>query len=502
MTQHAEELYERFRAVAAAAPDRPAVIGADGERTTYGELAALADTAARALSARTSGTDTVVAVEVERSPRHLAAMLAGWRLGLAYVPVRHHETPARRRHVLRQLGGRALLVSGDARTARISRVDPRTHGELSDPLRWPTGQAAYLVFTSGSTGTPKGTVLSVAGFANRVDWSQRAYPLTGDDVLLQHTAVSFDFAVWETTAALLHGATLLLTEDGPYADPEEAVQAAVRHRATVAHFAPSVLSLVEMSGLLTDWTSLRLLYSGGEQLQGAVADRVLRQAPHTRLVNQYGPAETCVDSTHHPCTAPVAEGPVPIGQAIDRTRLSLLPVDGLGSDSGELVICGPGVAFGYLDSGEPAGDRFGYGRHGRTFRTGDLVRRLPGGDLVFLGRRDDQLKVGGVRVELGEIEAVAATVPGVSAAIACAVDGPGGPVIDLVVESHGDTLDLRELRAALAERLMGPVAPRRLRVVPSLPRTPGGKVDRSQALGLARPDSENTTPVPVNEETR
>ncbi|KUN03882.1 hypothetical protein AQI95_20775 [Streptomyces yokosukanensis] len=501
MTEYAEELYERFRAVAASAPDRTAVISGDGARTTYRELAGLTDLATRALSARTDGEDTV-AVEVERSPRHLAAVLAGWRLGLAYAPIRHHETPARRSRVLRQLGGRALLVSGDARAARIGRVDPREHGELTQPLRWPSGQAAYVVFTSGSTGAPKGTVLSAEGFANRIDWSQRAYPLAADDVLLQHTAVSFDFAVWETAAALVHGATVLLTEDAPYADPEEAVQAAVRHRATVAHFAPSVLSLVELSGLLADWTSLRLLYSGGEQLQSTLASRVLDQAPHTRLVNQYGPAETCVDSTHHPCALPLPEGPVPIGQAIDRTRLSLLPVDGLGSDAGELVICGPGVAFGYLDSAEPAGDRFGQDSNGRTFRTGDVVRRLPDGELLFLGRRDDQLKVGGVRVELGEIETVAAAVPGVSAAVACAVDGPGGPVIDLVVESRDDSLDLRELRAALTERLMGPVTPRRLRVVASLPRTPGGKVDRSRALDRARPDAEKTHPVQTNEETR
>lgn len=267
MTVPAEALYERFRTVAAASPDRTAVIGADGEHHTYRELSGLADAATQALSARLGGEDTVV-VEAERSPRHLAALLAAWRLGLAYVPLRHHETPARRAHVLRQLGGRALLVSGDARSARVSRVDPRVTGELAAPLRWPTGQAAYVVFTSGSTGTPKGTVLSAEGFANRLDWSQDAYPLTPDDVLLQHTAVSFDFAVWETAAALLHGVPLLLTEDGRYTDPEEAVHTAVRHGATVAHFVPSVLSLVEMSGLLADWPSLRLLYSGGEQLRG------------------------------------------------------------------------------------------------------------------------------------------------------------------------------------------------------------------------------------------
>ncbi|GHI08484.1 hypothetical protein AQI88_04930 [Streptomyces cellostaticus] len=500
MTEHTGALYERFRAVAASAPERTAVIGGDGERVTYRELAGLADAATRSLSTLVNGEDTV-AVEVERSPRHLAAMLASWRLGLAYVPVRHHETAARRGHVLRQLGGRALLVSGDARAATVCRVDPREHGELTEPLRWPTGQAAYVVVTSGSTGTPKGTALSAEGFANRIDWSQRAYPLGGDDILLQHTAVSFDFAVWETAAALMHGATLLLTADEQYSDPEEAVLAAVRHRATVAHFAPSVLSLVEMTGLLADWASLRLLYSGGEQLQGTLAGRVLRQAPHTLLVNQYGPAETCVDSTHHACEPPLPEGPVPIGRAIDQTRLSLLPVDGLDPDAGELVISGPGVGFGYLDPAEPAGDRFGHGRHGRTFRTGDLVRRLPDGDLLFLGRRDDQVKVGGVRVELGEIETVAAAVPGVSAAVALKTDGADGPVIDLVVESRGDSLDLRALRAALADRLMGPVTPRRLRVVASLPRTPGGKVDRSRLLEPDQPDSEQTPPVHAKKET-
>lgn len=160
------------------------------------------------------------------------------------------------------------------------------------------------------------------------------------------------------------------------------------------------------------------------------------------------------------------------------------------------MIGGPGVGFGYLDPAQPAGDRFGHDRHGRTFRTGDLVRRLPGGELLFLGRRDDQLKVGGVRVELGEIESVAAAVPGVSAAVALAVDGPEGPVIDLVVESRDGSLDQRALRAALAERLMGPVAPRRLKVVTALPRTPGGKIDRSRLPGRDHPGPPGTPPEP------
>lgn len=500
MAEHTDTFHDRFRAVALAAPERTAVITADGRHTTYRQLAALTDAATRSLSKRLRTEDSVV-VEVERSPRHLAALLAAWRLGLAYVPLRAHESPARRDHVLRQLAGRALLVTGDAGSARISRVDPRRHGELTEPLRWPTGQAAYVVFTSGSTGTPKGTVLATEGFANRLDWSQRRYPLFPDDVLLQHTAVSFDFAVWEAAAALLHGATLLLTEDGPYADPEEAVQLAARHRATVAHFVPSVLSLVESSGLLADWTTLRLLYSGGEQLRGTLASRVLRQVPQTLLVNQYGPAETCVDSTHHLCTPPLPEGPVPIGRAIDATRLTLLPAPDLGADAGELVIGGPGVGFGYLDPADPAGDRFGHDPHGRTFRTGDLVRRLPGGDLLFLGRGDDQVKVGGVRVELGEIETVAVSFPGVTAAVALAVAGPDGPAIDLVVESRADALDVPALRRTLAERLTGPVAPRRLRVVTALPRTPGGKVDRARLRHRTHPDT-TTSSAPANEETR
>ncbi|MFF9113514.1 AMP-binding protein [Streptomyces sp. NPDC014805] len=493
MTEHTESFHERFRAVATAAPDRTAVIGPDGRRTTYAELAALTEAATRSLAARLRAEDCVV-VEAERHPRHLAAMLAAWRLGLAYVPLRAHESPARREHVLRQLAGRALLVSGDAAAARIGRVDRRRHGELPEPLRWPSGQAAYVVFTSGSTGTPKGTVLTAEGFTARLDWSQRCYPLTTDDVLLQHTAVSFDFAIWEAAAALLHGAALLLTEDGPYTDPEEAVESAVRHRATVAHFVPSVLSLVEMSGLLAGWTSLRLLYSGGEQLRGTLAQRVLRQAPHTQLVNQYGPAETCVDSTHHPCTPPLSDGPVPIGRAIDGTRLTLLPVPGLGPDAGELLIGGPGVGFGYLDPADPAGDRFGHDRHGRTFRTGDLVHRLPDGDLLFLGRADDQVKVGGVRVELGEIETIAASFPGVTAAVALAVPGPDGTSLDLVVESPRADLDVRALRGTLTERLMGPVTPRRLRVVTALPRTAGGKVDRARLAPAPRPAG--TPPAP------
>ncbi len=500
MARDADTLYERFRSAVRAAPEHTAVLGHAGERLTYRELERLAEAAGRALAGRLrAGLDCVV-VEVERSPRHLAAMLAAWRLGLAYVPARAHETGPRRAHLLRQLAGRALLVSGDASAARIAPVDGPA--EPDHQLRWSAGQAGYVVFTSGSTGTPKGTVLTAEGLANRLDWSQRDYPLTPGDTVLQHTAVSFDFAVWESAAALLHGATLLLTEDSRYADPEDDIAVAIRHNATVAHFVPSVLSLVEAGGLLTDWSSLRLLYSGGEQLLGPLAARVLAQAPRAQLVNQYGPAETCVDSTHHPCTPPVSAGPVPIGRPIDHTHLSLLPVADLGADAGELVIGGPGVGLGYLDTRDPANDRFGHGDHGRTFRTGDLVRRAPGGELLFVGRRDGQLKVGGVRVELGEVEAVAADFPGVSAAVAVVTDGPRGHTIDLVVESRRDGLDLRALRARLAERLVGPATPRRLRVVASLPRTAGGKVDRARLRSLPDPTGPSHSPVHAHEEAR
>ncbi|GDY29607.1 amino acid adenylation domain-containing protein [Gandjariella thermophila] len=459
-------LYRRFEAAARDRPHQPAAVTADGEEITYRRLRLLVDELTRTIEASRQPAHDCLVVEAGRSARHLAAMLAGWRVGLAYVPLRAHEPPGRRREILDQLAGRAVLVGA----AGAGAVGGAPRGPR---LAWAPGEAAYVVFTSGSTGAPKGVALPTSALANRVDWSQRQYPLRPADRILQHTAPTFDFSIWEAAASLTHGATLLLVPDEPYTDIEEAVEFGIAHRATVAHFVPSVLATVHAAGLLASWPSLRLLYAGGEQLTGALAARVRASTP-AMLVNQYGPAETCVDSTHHPVTGVTDAAAVPIGRPIDNTECRIV--------EDELLIAGAGLALGYLAPDHPATARFTTLPDSplRWFRTGDMVTVDAEGNLVFRGRTDDQVKIGGVRVELAQIEALATGHAGVRVAIAV-VDEDGGHAIDLLVEARTPDLDPAGLRAHLADHLEGPAMPRRIHVVPTIPRLASGKIDRMRA---------------------
>jgi amino acid adenylation domain-containing protein len=473
--QHTEHFYQRFREIVAHRPAKPALITVEGTTLSYASLGRLADqTATQIAEERGAGHDCLV-VEAPRSPAHLAALLAAWRCGLAYVPLRAHEPSVRRAQVLGQLAERALLASGDGASVRVSRLG--TGDRQTGQLGWAAGEVAYLAFTSGSTGRPKAAVLPVTALANRVDWSQRAYPLRPDDVLLQHTAMSFDFAVWEMLASLLHGSTLLLAPDEPQTDFDSVLELAAARGVTVAHFVPSVLSLLTAAGQWPQWPSLRLLYSGGEQLTGVLARRVQASTP-ALLVNQYGPAETCVDSTHYACAQAPEDGPVPIGRPIDNTECRVV--------DDELVIGGAGVALGYLDPASDTDGRFTASEASRWFRTGDLVTVAADGNLVFTGRADDQVKVGGVRLELAELESAALSFPGVSAAVAMVETRRGVTAVDLVAECRGAGLRVAELRAHLADRLAGPVMPRSVQVVPSVPRLASGKVDRRRVRLVAR----------------
>ncbi|NDK92188.1 amino acid adenylation domain-containing protein [Gordonia desulfuricans] len=500
----ATTLPDLIAAAVAAAGDRPALIAGD-RVVDYAEFGSRVNGLARDLIAAGIGPDDTVAVAIDRSAELLVAIHAVVAAGGAYLPVAVDTPVERAQYMVRTGGVRHLLVAAghtpgfaDALgpAVAVTPVDtaipietvtargaaPVTDADRHAPLR--TDDAAYTLFTSGSTGRPKGVTVSHAAIGNRLRWMQDAHRLTADDVVLQKTPVTFDVSLWELFWPLMTGSTLVIAEPNRHGDPSYLRQVINRHRVSVVHFVPSMLSAfldaldtVEFASM----ESVRLMFTSGEALPARVAAAVLRGLPTTRLHNLYGPTEAAVDVTAHEVVA--GETVVPIGRPVANTTTHVLgprlePVpQGV---PGELYLGGVQLARGYAAQGGLTAERFvadPFGSDGaRLYRTGDLVRWNSAGELEYLGRNDFQVKLRGRRLELGEIEAALVAVPGVVHAAATVVDLSAGQ--SLVAYYAPDTTPPATVARTLAEHLPDFMVPTIWMPLPAIPLNAAGKVDR------------------------
>ncbi|MFI1018396.1 amino acid adenylation domain-containing protein [Streptomyces sp. NPDC020965] len=464
------------------------------------------------------GRETRVAVALPRSADLVVALHAVHRAGGAYVPLDTGYPAERLAHVLADSAPRVVLSRGDVTAVAALPVPegvelllldaPATVGALAvaDPSPVPTGargeHAAYLLYTSGSTGRPKGVTVSHAALVNRLRWMAEEYGIGPADRVLQKTPAGFDVSVWEFFLPMLTGAVLVVLPDGHHTDPVQVAAAIRRHEVTVTHFVPSMLAAFAAEPAAADCGTLRLVIASGEALPRAVAGAVREVLPGAALHNLYGPTEATVDVTAWPAGSETAAGSastapggtVPIGRPVWNTGAHVLdawlrPVpDGV---TGELYLSGRQLARGYHARSALTAERFvahPFGVPGeRLYRTGDLVRRRADGALVFIGRADGQVKLRGLRVELGEIEAVLGEEPDVSAAaVLLREDLPGRPLLTGYLVPRGDTVpDPAELSARLAARLPGHMVPAALIALERLPLTASGKLDRA---ALPAPD--------------
>ncbi|NDU73684.1 amino acid adenylation domain-containing protein [Actinomadura sp. DSM 109109] len=453
----------------AAERDRPAV--ADGHRTlSYAGLAAEARRLAALLESEGVRPGTVVGVGGPRCAGVIAAFLAIELVGALYVPADETWPAARVRDVLAQAGAPVLIAvdprpgAGDAapgllegaaeagcRVVGAARADGLTpwRGEprLDAPCR-----PRYVLFTSGSTGRPKGAVVEHQGMLNHL-WAKVVdLELTGDDVVAFTAPLGFDISIWQMLCPLLVGGRVDVIGDEVGHDPVAFARAVDAQGVTVVELVPTMVR-----HLLDDLApgpspagarplaGLRWMIATGEELPAALARRWLEAVPHARLLNAYGPTECSDDVTHHVVTAgDLGLLRLPIGTPVVNAHLYVLrpEEDGTWSacdvgETGELFVGGVVVGRGYL--GDDARTReafyrdpFGASPTGRLYRTGDAVRLLPpgaGGEdrptLQYLGRVDRQVKIAGVRMELGEIEAVLQRHPGVRAAAVVVHEYPG-----------------------------------------------------------------------------
>ncbi|MFF7192089.1 amino acid adenylation domain-containing protein, partial [Streptomyces sp. NPDC008222] len=303
-------------------------------------------------------------------------------------------------------------------------LDVQAAGDLTDAERiapLDAGLPAYVIYTSGSTGRPKGVVVEHRGIVNRLLWMQDRFGLVADDRVLQKTPSGFDVSVWEFFWPLITGAGLVVARPGGHRDPAYVARLIVRERVTTVHFVPSMLQVFLQEPEAARCGGLRRVVCSGEALPPEVVGR-FRQVLDVPLFNLYGPTEASVDVSWWECRTP-AGTTVPVGRPVWNTRLYVLDA-GLSpvpvGVPGELYISGVQLARGYHDRPGLTAERFvadPFGTPGsRMYRTGDLVRWNTAGEIEYLGRVDDQVKVRGFRIELGEIESVLAGHPDVAQA--------------------------------------------------------------------------------------
>ncbi|MEV8321012.1 amino acid adenylation domain-containing protein [Streptomyces sp. NPDC059900] len=487
-------------------PDAPALVAPDGTRLSYAQL----DTRVRRLALRLAregaGPEQVVAVALPRSTDLVVAILAVVTAGAAYLPV-DPEHPAGR--IAATLADAApMLALTDTSSAAVLPdslpkllLDKPIAPLAARPVPPRPEHPAYVIFTSGSTGRPKGVMVPHAAVVNRLLWMQEQYRLTADDRVLQKTPAGFDVSVWEFFWPLICGATLVIARPGGHRDPAYLAELIRRESVTVTHFVPSMLQAFLQEPGAADCTGLRRIICSGEALPARTQRDLFATLDTTELHNLYGPTEAAVDVTYWQCRRDDRAGTVPIGRPLANVSTyvldgSLRPVPP--GVTGELYLGGIQLARGYTGRPGLTAERFvacPFAAGQRMYRTGDLVRWSTGGQLEFVGRADAQVKIRGVRVEPGEIEAVLAAHPAVrQCAVVLREDRPGDPrlVAYAVARSAGLTgltgpagLTGRELRSYAADRVPEAMVPAAVVLLDALPTTANGKLDRA---ALPEPD--------------
>ena len=491
---------------ARATPLAPALVHGD-QVLNYAELLHRADAVAARLAAAGVGAENRVAVHAERGVGMAIALLGIMRAGAAYVPVTPDLPPARLRHLLRDSGAVMVLsdrsdalpddmdlpcgpleAAGEALDAKPGRA-AALNGAATAAPRLSPANLAYCIYTSGSTGMPKGTGNTHEGLANRLDWMQHAYPIGPGDRVLQKTPFGFDVSVWEFFWPWSTGATLVMADPGAHRDPVLLREVIVQQQITTLHFVPSMLQAFLASGELPPCASLRTVVCSGEALPAAAVQAFHRQHG-AALHNLYGPTEAAIDVTAWTCVpqdvaAEAALASIPIGLPIQNVRTTLLDAQlepvATGA-SAELYLGGVALARGYLGRPALTAERFVPDPQGepgsRLYRTGDLASWRADGALEYLGRLDHQIKIRGLRVELGEIEAALLAQPDVRAAVVVAGGGAAGNTV-LVAYVAGPAADGADaLRRGLQDRLPDYMVPAHIVVLPELPLSANGKIDR------------------------
>lgn len=484
-------LAEAFLRVASARPGAAAV--SDGvDRLTYLELAARAQAVAQRLRQHGVRPGSLVAVRIPPRAELIVTILGVMFAGAAYLPLSESAVSERDSFMLEDARPTAVVESDDLSLPRAGvplTATTRLQIRPGDAAVSVPPGTAYVIYTSGTTGRPKGTPVSHRNVLALFDATAKLFDFTPADRWLLFHSVTFDFSVWEIWGALLHGSCLFVPDRPSIRYPDECAELIRRERITVLNQTPTAFSV--LSGSLAsgpDRHGLRYLIFGGERLRPATllpwAGVHGLDAP--MIINMYGITEVTVHATFHRITErDLTDGSSVIGRPLPGFAARIVAESGEPAAVGELLLAGPQVSAGYLNRPDLTAARFVPHGPDVFYLTGDVVAERGDGELCYLGRRDDQVKVRGHRVELGEVEAALLAMPGISGGIAVTFSRSGTESLGCVYTSEGiGSGSVTALRDHLRDRLPDYMRPARFLPADLLPLTSNGKADRDRARAM------------------
>lgn len=491
--------------------DSPAV-RFKGDSMSYSELNRRSNQLARYLYKKGVLPQSVVAISTERSFEMIVGIFGILKAGCAYLPIDKNQPARRIEYILKDCGANILLIDapGNLQLSSIcEEIDISDYalykdeppGYLGTTAR--SGDVAYIIYTSGTTGNPKGTAVEHSAVINNLHWMQKKYPIDKNDVILQKTPFTFDVSVFEIFWWTFNGAQVVMLEKGHEKEPKKIVQAIEKHDISVIHFVPSMLN-AWLNELETDGAdisrikTLRYVFASGEPLLPKHVDTfntLCHKTNGSKLINLYGPTEATVHVTSFDCPTNGIVDLIPIGKPIDNIRFYILDENGMvlpAGVKGELCIAGCGLARGYINKPELTGEKFishPWDSQDRLYKTGDLARWLPDGNIEYMGRIDNQVKINGNRVELGEVENAILTYPGIRETCAVVKNLNDGRILVAYFTSERE-LSAAGIREHLRTRLPEYMVPSRLIQLNDMPLTGHGKIDGKKIQSLTDVEKE------------
>ncbi|MCA9419494.1 MAG: amino acid adenylation domain-containing protein [Nitrospira sp.] len=520
-------VHHLFEAQAARIPEAIAVVF-ESQSLTYQEINGKANRLSRQLQQQGVLRGDVVPVVMERSVELIISYLAIMKIGAAFSPLDPAWPPERLRTLLTQLSSPVVLANQDPAGfknlwagKKVMEVDAAALSVLTENVNVPvqSEDPIYVLFTSGSTGVPKGAINHHRGIVNRLWNMQQRYPWSEDDVVLLTLRHTFDASIWQCLWPLTHGARLVLPSPTPWLEMVIILQLIEQERITLTGFVPSVFALladeVEQQPLLpTRLDSLRHLLIGGEALHALRVNQFRRCCPGVRITNAYGPTEASISTIYHEVPDPCSD-PIPIGRPLKNVKavilddhLNLVPV----GVPGELHLGGVCVGFGYLNNPRATQavfipNPFPELNTSTLYKTGDRACFQEDGTIRYLGRRDHQIKINGIRMELGEIEVVLRRHPEVKQAVVhpWAMPSGGKRLVAYVVGTPTNaSLEKSKITNFLSQYLPTYMIPSTFMLLEQLPRLPNGKINRHAlpAPPSSTSQSEIVIPPQTSDESR
>ncbi|RLK56031.1 enterobactin synthetase component F [Stenotrophomonas rhizophila] len=478
------------------------------QQLTYAALEQRSRALALQLQAQGVGREARVVVALPRSLELIIALVAVLRAGGAYLPVDLAHPDERLARILRSAEPACVLAleQDRVRFPGTAVLPPSQWQHASDAALGTApapADAAYVIYTSGSTGEPKGVLIEHRAIVNRLEWMREHYAFQPDDRILQKTPATFDVSVWEFFLPLISGATLMVAPPEAHRDPLALAALIREHAITTLHFVPAMLAAF-LAAPAARGLQLRRVFTSGEALDAALRDR-FHATVHAELHNLYGPTEAAVDVSFWPASRDDTSALVPIGHPVWNTRLYVLDArmqplpPGV---AGDLYLGGVQLARGYLGRADLTAERFladPFVPGGRLYRTGDVARWREDGAVEYLGRNDHQIKLRGLRIELGEIDAALRSAPGITRAeVLLREDRPGEPRLVAYLNTGGP--EQETLRTHLGARLPDYMVPSAFVAVEHWPVTANGKLDRAALPAPTQAVSTGVAPVTTTEQ--